>query len=104
MVDILGIGASGLSAYRKLLETVGGNITNATTDGYVRRDVQLSVAGDSTMMPTSAPSTSGSGVVVDSVRRNRSVVPVGAESHVGWGLHRILPSRAASRLGALDRI
>jgi NAD(P)-dependent dehydrogenase (short-subunit alcohol dehydrogenase family) len=42
--------------------------------------------------------------VVDSVRRNRSVVPVGAESHVGWGLHRILPSRAASRLGALDRI
>ena len=69
MVDILGIGASGLSAYRKLLETVGGNITNATTDGYVRRDVQLSVLGDSTMMPTAAPSTSGSGVVVDSVRR-----------------------------------
>ncbi len=69
MVDILGIGASGLAAYRKLLETVGGNITNATTDGYVRRDVQLSVAGDSLMMPTSAPSTSGSGVVVDSIRR-----------------------------------
>ena len=42
--------------------------------------------------------------VVDSVRRNRSVVPVGAESHVGWGLHRILPSRAASRLGALDQL
>ncbi len=69
MVDILGIGASGLSAYRKLLETVGGNITNATTEGYVRRDVQMSVLGDSTMMPTAAPSTSGSGVMVDSVRR-----------------------------------
>ena len=69
MVDILGIGASGLSAYRKLLETVGGNITNATTDGYVRRDVQMSVLGDSTMMPTAAPSTSGSGVMVDSIRR-----------------------------------
>lgn len=42
--------------------------------------------------------------VVDSVRRNRSVVPVGLESHVGWGLHRLLPSRAASRLGALDQL
>ena len=69
MVANLGIGASGLSAYRKLLETVGGNITNATTEGYVRRDVQLSVTGDSQMSPTSAPSTSGSGVVVDTVRR-----------------------------------
>ncbi len=42
--------------------------------------------------------------VVDSVRRNRAVVPVGVESHVGWGLHRVLPSRLASRLGALDQL
>ena len=69
MVDILGIGAAGLSAYRKLLETVGGNITNATTDGYVRRDVKLSVTGTSNMLPTAAASTSGSGVVVDMVGR-----------------------------------
>ncbi len=69
MVDILGIGTSGLMAYRKLLETVGGNITNANTEGYVRRDVVLSGAGDSAMLPTSAPGTSGSGVTVDMVRR-----------------------------------
>ena len=69
MVDILGIGTSGLMAYRKLLETVGGNITNANTEGYVRRDVVLSGAGDSPMLPTSAPSASGSGVTVDMVRR-----------------------------------
>ena len=69
MVDILGIGTSGLMAYRKLLETVGGNITNANTEGYVRRDVVLSGAGDSAMLPTSTPSTSGSGVTVDMVRR-----------------------------------
>lgn len=69
MVDILGIGASGLTAYRKLLETVGGNITNANTEGYVRRDVVLSGAGDSAMLPTAASNTSGSGVMVDMVRR-----------------------------------
>ena len=32
MVDILSIGVSGITAYRKLLETVGGNITNASTE------------------------------------------------------------------------
>ena len=69
MVDILSIGASGLSAYRKLLETVGGNITNASTDGYVRRDVQTSTTGDAGMLPTSAHSSTGSGVIVDTVRR-----------------------------------
>jgi flagellar hook-associated protein 1 FlgK len=69
MVDILGIGTSGLTAYRKLLETVGGNITNANTEGYLRRDVMLSGAGDSSMLPTAAPSASGSGVTVDTVRR-----------------------------------
>lgn len=69
MVDILSIGASGLTAYRKLLETVGGNITNASTDGYVRRDVQTSTTGDAGMLPTAAHAGTGSGVIVDSVRR-----------------------------------
>ena len=69
MVDILSIGASGLSAYRKLLETVGSNITNASTDGYVRRDVLTSTTGDAGMLPTSANTGNGSGVIVDTVRR-----------------------------------
>ncbi|MEN9708966.1 MAG: flagellar hook protein FlgK, partial [Pseudomonadota bacterium] len=69
MVDILGIGSSGLTAYRKLLETVGSNIVNANTEGYVRRDVSLQATGESTMLPTARPTTSGSGVLVDSVRR-----------------------------------
>jgi len=69
MADILGIGSSGLTAYRKLLETVGSNIVNANTEGYVRRDVSLQATGESTMLPTARPTTSGSGVVVDSVRR-----------------------------------
>ena len=69
MVDILSIGASGLTAYRKLLETVGGNITNASTEGYVRRDVQTSTTGDAGMLPTAANTGTGSGVIVDTVRR-----------------------------------
>ncbi len=69
MVDILSIGASGLAAYRKLLETVGGNITNASTEGYLRRDVQTSTTGEAGMLPTSANVGNGSGVIVDTVRR-----------------------------------
>ena len=69
MVDILSIGASGLTAYRKLLETVGGNITNASTEGYVRRDVQMSTTGEAAMLPTAAQSGTGSGVIVETVRR-----------------------------------
>ena len=69
MVDILSIGASGLSAYRKLLEAVGSNITNASTDGYARRDVLTSTTGDAGMLPTSANTGNGSGVIVDTVRR-----------------------------------
>ena len=70
MVDILSIGASGITAYRKLLETVGGNITNASTDGYVRRDVQMSTTGEAPMLPTAAQSGTGSGVIVETVRRS----------------------------------
>ena len=42
--------------------------------------------------------------IVDSIRRNRSVVPVGAESHAAWLLHRVLPSRAAAGLGRLNQV
>ena len=70
MVDILSIGVSGITAYRKLLETVGGNITNASTDGYVRRDVQMSTTGEAAMLPTAAQSGNGSGVIVETVRRS----------------------------------
>jgi flagellar hook-associated protein FlgK len=69
MTDILGIGSSGLTAYRKLLETTGNNIANANTDGYVRRDVVLASVGEAQMLPTTKISASGSGVSVDLVRR-----------------------------------
>jgi flagellar hook-associated protein FlgK len=69
MTDILGIGSSGLTAYRKLLETTGNNIANANTDGYVRRDVSLNSVGEAQMLPTAKNAASGAGVSVDLVRR-----------------------------------
>ena len=69
MPDILGIGSSALSAYRKQLEATGSNIVNANTEGYKRRTVALRSSGDSSMLPTSAPSISGSGVNIDRVVR-----------------------------------
>ena len=69
MPDILGIGSSALSAYRKQLEATGSNIVNANTEGYKRRTVALRSSGDSSMLPTSAPRISGSGVNIDRVVR-----------------------------------
>ena len=69
MTDILGIGSSGLTAYRKLLETTGNNIANANTEGYVRRDVVLQSVGEAQMLPTAKNGGSGAGVAVDLVRR-----------------------------------
>jgi flagellar hook-associated protein FlgK len=69
MPDILGIGSSGVSAYRRLLETVGSNIVNANTEGYKRRAVSLEATGTGTMLPTGMTTVAGSGVLVDKVSR-----------------------------------
>lgn len=45
MSDLLNIGASGVSAYRNALATIGENVVNAETKGYVRRDIRLQEAG-----------------------------------------------------------
>jgi NAD(P)-dependent dehydrogenase (short-subunit alcohol dehydrogenase family) len=39
------------------------------------------------------PATVGA-AVVDAIKRNRTVVPVGWEAKLGWALHRTLPVRA----------
>lgn len=41
MSDLLGIGTSGLAAYRNALSAVGENVANANTPGYARRRVIL---------------------------------------------------------------
>ena len=45
MVDIVGIGVSGLTAYQKSLATVGNNIANLQTEGYVRQRSIIESAG-----------------------------------------------------------
>jgi len=45
MVDLVGIGVSGLSAYQQALATTSNNIANMQTDGYVRQRVSLQPAG-----------------------------------------------------------
>ncbi len=47
-VDLLGIGASGVKAYRNALTAVGDNIVNAETPGYARRQLTLTESGTST--------------------------------------------------------
>ena len=69
MADILSIGSSGLSAYRKSLEVTGNNIVNANTDGYVRRSATLVGVGEGSSGPTTLKTTSGSGVNVDIIAR-----------------------------------
>lgn len=45
MVDLVGIGVSGLAAYQRALATTGNNIANLQTAGYVRQRVNLQPAG-----------------------------------------------------------
>ncbi len=45
MSDLLGIGASGVSAYRSALSVIGDNIVNAETPGYARRSIVLRESG-----------------------------------------------------------
>jgi len=69
MSDILSIGASGISAYRKSLEVTGNNIANANTEGYVHRDATLATAGVGPGSPLTTTSQSGTGVSVDVIKR-----------------------------------
>jgi flagellar hook-associated protein 1 len=58
MSDLLNIGASSVRAYSKALQTVGDNISNANTAGYVRRDINL------TEMPSGSNSLLYTGTVL----------------------------------------
>ncbi len=69
MTDILSIGASGVSAYRKSLEVTGSNIANANTEGYVHRDATLTTIGQGSTSPLVIGNPSGSGVDVSVVTR-----------------------------------
>jgi flagellar hook-associated protein 1 FlgK len=61
----LNIGKTGIMAQQKALETVGHNITNATTEGYSRQRVEMGALPASRFHPNQV----GNGVSVMSIRR-----------------------------------
>jgi flagellar hook-associated protein 1 FlgK len=65
VVDIVGIGVSGLTAYQRSLATTGNNIANLQTEGYVRQRSIIESAGQDTTSRISL----GSGVRFAGVQR-----------------------------------
>jgi flagellar hook-associated protein 1 FlgK len=65
MVDLVGIGVSGLAAYQKALATTGNNIANLQTAGYVRQRATIDSAGQD----NSARISLGAGVRFAGVER-----------------------------------
>lgn len=84
MSDLLGIGASGVRAYQTALTVVGSNISNASTTGYVRRDVQLSES-----------LVSSAGGVANLTRSGGGGVDVGAVTRA-WDQFKAADVRTAS--------
>lgn len=68
MSSLIDIARSGIMAYRTAMAVTTENVANVNTEGYVRRDVLLSVQSGTAMSATSM-ATLGQGVQVTDVRR-----------------------------------
>ena len=92
MVDIVGIGVSGLTAYQKSLATVGNNIANLQTEGYVRQRSIIESAGQDSVSRISL----GAGVRFAGIERvydrfaeenlQRATSDLSAQELVQWSL------------------
>lgn len=69
MTDLLSIGASGIKAYTRALGTVGDNIANSQTEGYVRRGVRIQEVPTASTVTLSRNQLSPGGVVATGVTR-----------------------------------
>ena len=69
MSDLLSIGASGVRAYQTALSTVGENIANTGTAGYVRRTTDLREVGATGTGLNARTQLEGNGVVVGGIIR-----------------------------------
>ena len=70
MANLIDIGKSGLTAYRQSLAVTGQNIANIDTDGYKRREANISEVISSKGDVTSIASQTGLGVRVEGIRRS----------------------------------
>jgi flagellar hook-associated protein 1 FlgK len=94
MSDLMRIGSSAMNAAYAQLQTTGQNIANASTPGYVRREVVLTEAGSN-----DSSGYVGRGVDVTSVRRvyDEFLVRESATS-------RSAAAQDSARSGALERL
>jgi flagellar hook-associated protein 1 len=70
MSDLLSLGASGVRAYSRALQTVGDNIANAQTPGYARRSIVLAEPASGGSSPLYRTQLLPGGVRVDGVTRS----------------------------------
>jgi flagellar hook-associated protein 1 FlgK len=88
MSDLLGIGLSGVRAYKTALATVSDNVANAENPGYVRRDVRLAEGiNNGSRSPIYAEGFTFGGVEADSISR-------------AWDAFRAADSRFAASASA----
>lgn len=102
------IGASGLSAAQRALETAGHNVANAQTKGYSRQRVESSTAPPvNTHRGPLGPGATGQGVLVDAVTRAHDALVSAnvrdtAAQAASWGTRADFFGRAEQILGPLD--
>ena len=70
MSSLFDIGKSPVQSYRQALAVTGQNIANVNTDGYKRREADLTEVGASSGSVTSTGNTAGLGVRVEDIRRS----------------------------------
>ncbi len=114
MMDLLGLGRSGVLAFQNALNATGDNVANADTPGFVRRKVILSTQPAGRGGPFERASLSGAGVRtravvrdVDALKANAARVASGDQARFGarldW-LQRLeslsTTAGVATRLGA----
>lgn len=89
MSDLLGIGLSGLTAYRSALATVGENVANAETPGYARRIVRMTqLATDGTNDLQYREGLRFNGVAAVSVSRAYDIFRAAEARHASAGAGR----------------
>lgn len=96
--DLFSIGLSGLRASRAALDLTAQNITNAATDGYIRRSLRLSEVGSPGTWMAPGDLTL-SGVRIDGVTRNADLFRQAEVRRTGSDY-----ARAAEELGAHENM
>ncbi|MEY2883684.1 MAG: flagellar hook protein FlgK [Pseudomonadota bacterium] len=99
MIDLLGIGASGVRAYQAALAQTGDNVANADTEGYARRSLKLAAGPGAAGTPFSRASPGGAGVIAGAITRAGDPLKINA-ARVASGDH----ARFAARGDWLDRL